>query len=71
MQTQVNPCSQSLQELIGSLEAREKEIFLKLLVVIFDKAANNSRRLGQSFWREILLRIEPAQCFAVNQEHAL
>ncbi len=40
-------------------------------MIILNKAANYSRSIRKGFGREVLLRIEPSQHFAINQKHAL
>src|SRR5437016_14360866 len=58
--------SHQVHELIGFFEAREKKILLKLLVIIFHEAANDSCSVSQSLRRKILLRVNASQYFAVN-----
>jgi hypothetical protein len=61
-----------LREIVNAkplLDACHLIVFLELFVVMLDKTANDSRRLSQRIGREILLRIETAQDFTINQKH--
>ncbi len=58
--------SDQIHELIGFFKAREKKIFLELLVIIFYETANDPGGIRQRFGRKILLRVDAAQRFAVN-----
>src|SRR5882724_2364797 len=40
-------------------------------MITLNEVANDSRGITQRFGRKILLRIDPAQHFAINQKHAL
>ena len=55
-----------IHELIGFFKAREKKVFLELLVIIFNETANDPRGIHQSLRRKILLRVDATQYFAVN-----
>jgi len=44
-----------IDEQIGFFETREEKIFLKFLMIILNKVANDSRSVSQRFGRKILL----------------
>src|SRR5882762_5103744 len=65
-------CPQDFDEVdeqVGLFETRKEKTFFELLVIILNKAANNSRGISQSVRWKVLLCIEASQHFAVNQKH--
>ena len=52
-------------------EPREKKVFFELLVIILNKIADDLRRIHNSFRRQILVRFDPPDGFAINKQHAL
>src|SRR5262245_29242221 len=50
-----------VRQLSGFLKDREDVLFLILLVVSFDKAAHQVRRLMEHLWPNLFVRLEPPE----------